>query len=77
MAVGPAPPETSLALDNDIFTHWRNRRPYVQEAINEYQSRHNVIPALTSTTVFEALRGIEAEAAKDKDVERYKVRANS
>jgi predicted nucleic acid-binding protein len=57
-------PEMSLALDNDIFTAWRNQQLYVLRAINEYQSRLKVVPALTSFTVFEALHGIEKEIAK-------------
>jgi len=64
MAVRQAPPEMSLALDNDVFTHWRNKQPYVRNAIAAYQSMHKILPALTSMTVFEALNGIEAEAAK-------------
>jgi predicted nucleic acid-binding protein len=75
MAASQAPPEMSLALDNDVFTHWRSQQPYALKEITAYQSRHKVVSALTSTTVFEALSGIEAEAAKNKNVEQYRIRA--
>lgn len=75
MAVSHAPPEISLALDNDVFTHWRSQQAYALKANADYQSLHKVVPALTSTTVFEALTGIEAQAAKNKDVEQYRIRA--
>lgn len=64
MPISEAPPEISLALDNDIFTHWRSQQPYVLRAIAGYQARHKIIPALTSTTVFETLSEVEAEAYK-------------
>jgi predicted nucleic acid-binding protein len=75
MAVSHAPPDISLALDNDVLTHWRSKQPYALSAIADYQTLHKVVPALTSMTVFEALTGIESEAAKNKNVERYRVRA--
>ena len=64
MPISEASQEISLALDNDIFTHWRSQQPYALKAIAEYQTRHKIIPALTSTTIFETLSGIEAEACK-------------
>jgi predicted nucleic acid-binding protein len=64
MALIQAPPETSLVLDTDVFTHWRSQQPFIKKAIADYQSYHKIFPALTSTTVFETLSGIEAEAAK-------------
>lgn len=64
MPFEPPPPGTSLALDNNIFTHWRNGHRYVLEAINEYQAEFKMPPALTSITVFEALRGIEDDIVK-------------
>lgn len=59
MTIGLALPETSLALDNDIFTHWRNKQPYVLNEIAEYIKRLKRPPALTSMTVFETLYGFE------------------
>ena len=58
------PPGTSLALDNNVFTHWRNRHQYVLDAITHYQSAFKVPPALTSITVFEALHGIEDDIVR-------------
>ena len=56
--------ETSLVLDTDVFTHWRNQQPYVLKAIADYQSNLKRPPALTSITTFEALRGVERVVAK-------------
>ena len=58
------PPGTSLALDNDVFTHWRNRHQYVLDAITHYQSEFKLLPALTSITIFEALHGIEDDIVR-------------
>ena len=64
MALIQALRETSLVLDTDVFTHWRNQQPLVKKAIADYQSYHKVLPALTSMTIFETFTGIEAEATK-------------
>ena len=79
MAIIQAPPEMSLALDNDVFSRWRSKHPYVLKAIADYQSVHKLFPVLTSTAVFETLSGIEAEAAKPttnlETVKHYRIRA--
>lgn len=59
MPVGYPLAETSLVLDNDLFTHWRNKHPYVLREIAEYTSRLKQSPALTSVTLFETLWGVE------------------
>lgn len=59
MVIGAAFPETSLVLDNDIFTHWRNSHQYVLDEIANYIARLKKPPALASFTLFEALYGIE------------------
>ena len=64
MSFEAPPPGTSLALDNNVFTHWRNRHQYVLDAITEYQSEFKVLPALTSITVFEALHGVEDDIVR-------------
>ncbi|MFL6211294.1 MAG: type II toxin-antitoxin system VapC family toxin [Pyrinomonadaceae bacterium] len=66
MPLGPALPETSLALDNDVFTHWRNGQVYVLREITEHFKRLKSVPALTSMTIFEALKGVEDEERKNK-----------
>ncbi len=70
MTVVPAFEETSLILDTDVFSHWRNRQNYALEAISLYQTRLKRLPSLTSTTVFEALRGIELVVAKRRESEQ-------
>ena len=78
MSVGFPLADTSLVLDNDLFTHWRNKHPYVLREIAEYTSRLKDIPALTSVTLFEALWGFENAAAKkevtDEESMRYRGR---
>jgi predicted nucleic acid-binding protein len=64
MAIGMAVLDTSLVLDNDVFTHWRNGQPYVVHEITEYIKRHKRPPALSSTTLFEAMYGIESSVTK-------------
>lgn len=75
MTIIQASRETSLVLDTDMFTHWRAHHPYALKTISDYQRRHKVYPALSSTTIFESLSGIEAEAAKGKDVEQFQLKA--
>lgn len=78
MPVGYPLANTSLILDNDLFTHWRNKHPYVLRAIAEYTSRLKQSPALTSVTLFETLWGVENAAVKkevtDEESMRYRGR---
>jgi predicted nucleic acid-binding protein len=66
MVIGAALPETSLVLDNDIFTHWRNGREYVLREIASYMARLKMPPALASFTIFEAQYGIEDSLVKKR-----------
>jgi predicted nucleic acid-binding protein len=59
MPIGPAHPDTSLVLDNDILTQWRNRSRNIEQALSDYISMLKRPPSLTSMTVFEAIYGIE------------------
>jgi predicted nucleic acid-binding protein len=75
MATANALPETPLVLDTDVFTQWRTQNPRIKQAIDEYFSRFKRPPELTSTTVFEALRGIEkVEARKGVDARTQQYR---
>jgi predicted nucleic acid-binding protein len=66
MPIIPAFSEASLVVDNDVLTHWRNGRQAILENIEDYITRLKKPPALASTTVFEALFGIEKSFAQDK-----------
>jgi predicted nucleic acid-binding protein len=57
----PATISTPLLVDNDVFTHWRNERDYVKQAITEYYNYHQRFPALASVTAFEALSGFRRD----------------
>jgi predicted nucleic acid-binding protein len=76
MATGVAVSDTSLVLDSDVFTHWRNGHPYVLHEIAGYIKRHKRPPALTSTTLFEAMWGIENSESKgditEKEADEYR-----
>src|SRR5437763_1319119 len=62
MTLGPSPLDGVLALDTDVLTDWRYQRQPVVRAVGEYIAKFKVPPALTSTTVFEALHGFEKGA---------------
>lgn len=78
MPVGYPLDDTSLVLDNDLFTHWRNKHAYVLREIAEYTSRLKDVPALTSVTLFETLWGVENAAVRkevtDEESMRYRGR---
>lgn len=57
MSVLVAPPEMHLALDNDVFTHLQNRRPYVLTKISEYFASTQTFPAIPATIIFETSWG--------------------
>ena len=57
-------PEFPLALDNDIFTHLRNKAKYVLERSKQHLSHTKRFPVIPSTTVFEANYGIQKGLVK-------------
>lgn len=66
MPIAPALPNTLLALDTVVLTHWRNGQSYVLREIAEHFKRLKSLPALTSMTIFEALHGVEDEERINK-----------
>ena len=64
MAVGPVLAETSVVLDTNILSAWRYKKSGVVAAIDDYQLRLKLPPALTAITVYEALYGFENKATK-------------
>lgn len=62
MTLGPRPAHAALALDNDVLTDWRSRKPVTMKAIKDYIAVAKVPPALTSITVFEMMHGFEKDA---------------
>lgn len=69
MSAAPPLDDTPLLLDNDVFTHWRNQKPTIKSAINDYVKRLKSFPKLPSITIFEAQWGIEREIVKQGDNE--------
>ena len=59
MPIEAPPPGTSLVLDSDVSQDWRFGQRNIVTAIRDYRLRFQTVPALTSMTVFEALRGFE------------------
>lgn len=51
--------DTSLALDNDIFTHLRNKQPYIVEKIKKHFIETRELPTIPSLVLFEANYGIQ------------------
>jgi predicted nucleic acid-binding protein len=64
MAVIAAPPSRPLAMDNDVFTDWRNHRQGISLLIKDYRLRFKRFPKLTSITVLEARWGFESQIVK-------------
>ncbi len=56
--------ENPLALDNDIFTHLRNKQPYVLRKIAEHNIKTKTFPVIPTTTLFEANFGIQKALVK-------------
>ncbi len=69
-------PETSLVLDTNVFSHWRNQKPYAKREIDDYIRRLGKPPALPSATIFESLYGVERQLSKgeikEDDVVKYR-----
>ena len=56
--------ELPLALDNNIFTHLRNKRNYVLEKVKHHLFYTKQFPVIPSTTLFEANFGIQKGLVK-------------
>jgi predicted nucleic acid-binding protein len=56
--------ELPLALDNDIFTHLRNKHDYVLKKAKQHLFDTKRFPVIPSTTVFEANYGIQKGVVK-------------
>lgn len=65
MPIIDSPPDLPLALDNNIFTHLRNKQPYVLEQIKKHIANTRSLPAIPSTTIFEANFGIQNSLVKN------------
>lgn len=59
MPIIESPLELSLALDNDIFTHLRNKQPYILEQVKKHYFNTKKLPVIPSVTIFEANFGIQ------------------
>lgn len=65
MPIIDAPPETPLLLDNNIFTHLRNKQPYVLEEIKKHLSETEKLPVIPSMIIFEANFGVQKALSKN------------
>jgi predicted nucleic acid-binding protein len=61
-----APPDIRLVMDTNVFTEWRYGKLELLKRLQGYTDYHKTLPALTSTTVFEALAGFEMKAHKNR-----------
>jgi predicted nucleic acid-binding protein len=64
MIIGPRPPDAVVVLDTDVLNDWRFRKSATLKAIEEYIAAIKAPPALTATTVFEAIHGFEKAIVK-------------
>ena len=71
MPIIDSPPELPLAIDNDVFTHLRNKRPYVLEQIKKHRSDTMKLPVIPSLTIFEANFGIQKALATNQLTEEH------
>lgn len=60
--LGPVLEETTIALDNDVFTYWRKGNGPILQAVSEYIRKHKSPPALPSVTIFEAIYGLRKKS---------------
>jgi predicted nucleic acid-binding protein len=78
MAILSATFKTLLALDNDVFTDLRNRRPHIVDLVEDYRRNHKLLPPLTAMTAFQARLGFDKEIARlgalDEHFEEARVR---
>ncbi len=66
MPIIESPPELSLAIDNDIFTHLRNKQQYVLEQVKKHFSNTRKLPAIPSLVIFEANFGVQKALINNK-----------
>lgn len=66
MPIIDSPPELPLALDNNVFTHLRNKKSYVLEQIKKHHSNARKLPVIPSLTLFEANFGVQKALATNK-----------
>ncbi len=66
MPIIDASAETLLVLDNNIFTHLRNKQPYVLEKIRNQFFNTRKLPIIPSLTIFEANFGIQKTLINNK-----------
>ncbi|CAN5656440.1 hypothetical protein BH20ACI4_BH20ACI4_03430 [soil metagenome] len=59
MLIIDSPPELPFALDNNVFTHLRNKQFYILQKIRKHRSDTMKLPVIPSLTVFEANFGIQ------------------
>ena len=66
MPIIDSPPELPLALDNDIFTHLRNKQKFILEQVKKHYSNTRKLPVIPSLTIFEANFGIQKALVTNK-----------
>lgn len=64
MPIIESPPDLPLAIDTNIFTHLRNKQPYVLEQIKKHFINTRSLPVIPALTVFEANFGIQNALVK-------------
>ncbi len=66
MPIIESPPDMPLALDNNVFTHLRNKQPYVLEYVKGHFLNTRRLPVIPSLVNFEANFGIQKALVTNK-----------
>lgn len=63
MPIVESSPDLPLVLDNNVFTHLRNKQSYILEKIRRHFADTRRLPVIPSLTIFEANFGIQKALA--------------
>lgn len=66
MLITDSPREVPLALDNNVFTHLRNKQSYVLERVKKHLIHIRKLPVIPSLIIFEANFGIQKALVKNE-----------
>ncbi len=69
MPIIESPPDLPLALDNDVFTHLRNKQSYILDCVKRHFLNTRRLPVIPSLIIFEANFGIQKALVTNKITE--------
>ncbi|MCD9188555.1 MAG: type II toxin-antitoxin system VapC family toxin [Pyrinomonadaceae bacterium] len=66
MPIVESPPDLPLAIDNNVFTHLRNKQPYLLEYVKKHFVNTRRLPVIPSLILFESNFGIQKALVTNK-----------